>query len=384
MKGLVLAEYTPAAEPNFQWGSLKGEEFRSIIRLAYDEVVHWRRNIFLLPSGKFGKEFIRVLTSLFTAYSQGSALESVALEAIMVACVLLLQKPHSKSKSKDHVRTLERRLRAWHGGEIEGLMKEGRTLQYQLHPFARGSSHDQKEHTARVFSKLVFEGKIHSAIRFLSDSHGGGVLDLSADMDGRTVFEVLQEKHPPAGEVNIEALVSTLEPPDVHPMMFEQITGRSIRNAALRTQGTAGPSGVDAVGWRRICTAFHKESSGLCDAIAAVARRLCAEYVDPEPLRAFLACRLIPLDKRPGVRPIGVCEVVRRIMGKAIMEVVKKDVVNATGPIQLCAGHEGGAEAAVHAMRALFDDSATDAIMFVDASNAFNRLNRRVALHNIQ
>ena len=111
-----LAEYTPAAEPNFQWGSLKREEFRSIIRLAYDEVVHWRRNIFLLPSGKVGKEFIRVLTSLFTAYSQGSALESVALEAVMVACVLLLQKPHSKSKSKDHVRTLERHLRAWHGG----------------------------------------------------------------------------------------------------------------------------------------------------------------------------------------------------------------------------------------------------------------------------
>ena len=86
-------------------------------------------NIFMLPSGKVGKEFIRVLTSLFTAYHQGSALESVALEAVMVACVLLLKKPHSKSKSKDHVRTLERRLRAWHGGEIERLMKEGRTLQ---------------------------------------------------------------------------------------------------------------------------------------------------------------------------------------------------------------------------------------------------------------
>ena len=137
-------------------------------------------------------------------------------------------------------------------------------------------------------------------------------------------------------------------------------------------------------GWRRICTGFHRHSSDLCSALARCARRLCTDFVDPEGLDAFLACRLIPLDKNPGVRPIGICEVVRRIVGKAVMAVTKAEVLEAAGPLQLCAGHEAGAEAAVHAMKAIFEDESCDAVMFVDASNAFNNLNRKVALLNIR
>ena len=39
--------------------------------------------------------------------------------------------------------------------------------------------------------------------------------------------------------------------------------------------------------------------------------------VDPNGLSALLACRLVALDKNPGVRPIGICETVRRIIAKA-------------------------------------------------------------------
>ena len=86
----------------------------------------------------------------------------------------------------------------------------------------------------------------------------------------------------------------------------------------------------------------------------------------------------------PGIRPIGVCEVIRRILGKAIMNVVADDVRAAAGPLQLCCGQDAGCEAAVHAMRTVFDTDTTDAILLVDATNAFNNLNRLVALHNIQ
>ena len=40
-------------------------------------------------------------------------------------------------------------------------------------------------------------------------------------------------------------------------------------------------------------------------------RRIATTAVNPEGLSAFVACRLIPLDKCPGVRPIGVGEVPR-------------------------------------------------------------------------
>ena len=111
--------------------------------------------------------------------------------------------------------------------------------------------------------------------------------------------------------------------------------------------------------------------------------RIATEFLDPSGISALAACRLVPLDKKPGVRPIGVCETVRRIIAKAILDVVKSDIQSVAGPLQLCAGQDAGCEAAVHSMHAIFDDPNTEAVLLIDASNAFNNLNRQVALENI-
>ena len=79
---------------------------------------------------------------------------------------------------------------------------------------------------------------------------------------------------------------------------------------------------------------------------------------------------------------MGIGEVVRRIVGKAVMKVVERDLQQAIGSIQLCAGQDAGCEAAVHAMEQLFTADDTEAMILVDATNAFNRLNRRVTLLN--
>ena len=307
----------------------------------------------------------------------------------MVACGLLLQKPHKGSKASDHARVSDRRLRSWSEGDIDGLAREGRTIQRQQRLEQNLSRNTLKDddHSSRTFAKLIFQGKIKSAVRFITENNGGGVLSLNdrTDEDGQTVLDVLREKHPSSAAVDPEALIgNNTSPYEVHPVLFDQITGDAVRQAALRTEGSAGPSGVDAAGWRRMCTSFHRESQDLCSAIAATARRLSTEHVDPSCLRSFVACRLIPLDKKPGVRPIGVCEVVRRIIGKALMKVIGKEVLQAAGPLQLCAGQNAGSEAAIHALRELFERPETEAIILVDASNAFNNLNRQVALRNIQ
>ena len=52
--------------------------------------------------------------------------------------------------------------------------------------------------------------------------------------------------------------------------------------------------------------------------------------------------------------------------------------------LQTCAGHGAGAEAAIHGMKDIFSSEETDGVLLTDASNAFNRLNRTAALHNIQ
>ena len=166
--------------------------------------------------------------------------------------------------------------------------------------------------------------------------------------------------------------------------VYLQINGEMIRETALRTKGAGGPCGVDVNGFRRIlaCKSFKQSSSKLCDALAQMTKIMCTQYIDPTTIEPLMASRLIPLDKGEGaVRPIGVGEVLRRILAKCVMNVA--NVAHASGSLQLCAGQKSGSEAAVHAMHAIFEADETDGILLIDATNAFNSLNRAVAQHNI-
>ena len=134
-----------------------------------------------------------------------------------------------------------------------------------------------------------------------------------------------------------------------------------------------------------MASSFKDTSTALCNAIALVAKRLATNYVDPKGLEALLANRGVALSKDPsGVRPVGIGEMLRRILGKVILAVFDGDVQRAAGPIQLCAGQSAGVEAAVHAMRTIFDSQEAEAALFIDAENAFNKVNRQTGLHNIQ
>jgi hypothetical protein len=107
------------------------------------------------------------------------------------------------------------------------------------------------------------------------------------------------------------------------------------------------------------------------------------DYVDPNGLEALLANRGVALNKDPGIRPIGVGEMLRRIIGKAVLEVFGVDVEKAAGPLQLCAGQSAGVEAGIHAMRLMFESENVEGALFIDAENAFNKVNRSAGLWNV-
>ena len=202
----------------------------------------------------------------------------------------------------------------------------------------------------------------------------------------RCTFDVLKLKHPEGKPVKVSAVDRsawcTEEP---HPVIFARITGPLIRKMVLRTKGTADPSGRDAQGWRRLCTSFKEDSAALCNSLAGVCKRICSTHVDPECLTALVACRLMPLDKCPGVRPIASGKLCNAcIIGKALLTTIGEDIQEAAGALQVCAGHQAGSEAAIHVMRETFEDACKEAALLVDASNAFTTLNRKVALLNIQ
>ena len=92
-------------------------------------------------------------------------------------------------------------------------------------------------------------------------------------------------------------------------------------------------------------------------------KKMCREDISNNSLETILACRVVPLDKRPGLRSIGVGEVLRRIAGKMVMYIVKKDVLKSSSKIQMCSRQDSGSEAVIHAVRELFDNEAVEAVL---------------------
>ena len=205
---------------------------------------------------------------------------------------------------------------------------------------------------------------------------GHGILPL----DQKTISQLVL-KHPQNSCASEDILINApIE--KVHPVRFESINEELIRRAAIKTKEGSGPSGMDADGWRRILASnsFGMANSDFRKAFANVVKKF---LIETQTIKAFLSCRLIPLDKNPGLRPIGVGEVLRRITRKVIVSVLKNDVIDCTGSLRVCAGQEAGIEPAVHAVNSMYNDENNDAVLLVEASNAFNSLNRGVFLHNI-
>ena len=55
-------EVFPTEIKNRKWGNISHESFCETINDVYDEIVHFRRNIFNVPSGRAGKASIEELT----------------------------------------------------------------------------------------------------------------------------------------------------------------------------------------------------------------------------------------------------------------------------------------------------------------------------------
>eukprot|EP00820_Chromera_velia_P029780 Cvel_12639.t1-p1 / transcript=Cvel_12639.t1 / gene=Cvel_12639 / organism=Chromera_velia_CCMP2878 / gene_product=Keratin-associated protein 5-4, putative / transcript_product=Keratin-associated protein 5-4, putative / location=Cvel_scaffold835:1-894(-) / protein_length=298 / sequence_SO=supercontig / SO=protein_coding / is_pseudo=false len=110
-----------------------------------------------------------------------------------------------------------------------------------------------------------------------------------------------------------------------------------------------------------------------------------------DQVKALIACRLVALDKCPGVRPVGIGETIRRLLGKAVMKETREELQEACGAHQLCSGLMGGLEGGIHAVRELWETLTQEAgddpekafrTLLIDAENAFNAANRTAGLWN--
>ena len=185
----------------------------------------------------------------------------------------------------------------WKNGQLSKLISEGKAIQKRISQGKKKSTSNKK---LKRFISLMEEGKISAALRCIG-SLECGVHDITPE-----VLADLKEKHPEANEALDGSLIHGMPERQVEDVIFENIDADAIYKAAQKVNGAAGPSGADSNLWKRLLCSrqFKKKPANLCQAVADLAKKLNREIIAPSNLRAFVAGRLIPLDKKPGVRHI--------------------------------------------------------------------------------
>ena len=146
----------------------------------------------------------------------------------------------------------------------------------------------------------MIQVKINAAVKFLSSENDqGGILRLSND-----VLEDLELKHPDPALVREDSLMyGPIQ--SVLPSCFYCVDEELIKNAVRQTKGAASHLDADQYRHMLLSQNYKKEGKDLRDQIAILARKLAKQIIDPISIESLIACRLIPLNKNPGVRPIG-------------------------------------------------------------------------------
>ena len=171
------------------WGTHTFHDLSQIFNAIYNETTKWKKNIFNIPSGAAGKRFVEESTRLISEWNNKSPLVNIALKSLFVMPSLLHQKPFKTSKSKDHIKCLERRFNLWIQGDFDELTRECRAIQYRIvNAAARKIASVNKR-----FSDLMFLGKVNAALKLLSKEGSTGLVQINDQ-----IINTLQEKHPQA------------------------------------------------------------------------------------------------------------------------------------------------------------------------------------------
>jgi hypothetical protein len=254
-------------------------------------------------------------------------------------------------------------MELWDAGKFNALIDD--TEDEVLSRVGSGRRTSNEESEIRKFNSTVLSGRLRQAVRGFTNRDGGGVLqpDDLCTKAGRPILSVLRAKHPRMRDPDLtgDDPAGAFEPYDSIPEPVPlDVTPQDVEKIASKLSGAAGPSGVDAVALRSWLLRFGAESDTLRAEIAAVATLLSNESPSWAQYRALMANRLVALDKQPGTRPVGIGEIVRRLIAKCVIARVGYRATAACGSLQLCAGLPAGIEGAVHALQSEWEEAGDD------------------------
>jgi len=316
----------------------------------YDDVMASGYNLYDCPNSAIGKEVIYTWTELLKGVRERKHNSELAM--IFLPCILA--RGDGIVQAADIKRRVEFRLNCWKEGKIAGLVQD--LVNQALQRVGAGRPTVDPEKKNRVFNSTVLNGQIRKGVRNLTDRGGGGVLlpDDKCTKTNQPVFEVLEEKHPEMEMPDLaNETTACFEEYDKVPAHLPlQVVAEDVEKLSNKLSGSAGPSSQDAAHLTDMLTRHGKASYELREEISAWAEWMGNTFPPFAAYRALLTRRLVALDKQPGVRPVGIGEILYRMIAKLVLTKARPDTKAACGSTQLCAGLEAGLDAALHAIRA--------------------------------
>ena len=134
-------------------------------------------------------------------------------------------------------------------------------------------------HLITVFTKLMLQGKVRAAVRWLSEQSKGKVLsshctvklkDQNGSLSTMSVLDALKQKHPAP---HCPPDITLLKCESLPPRLDLEVTEAHIHHIASRIQVSAGPSGTDACHWQEVLLQYGAHSEHLHDSIATLIHR---------------------------------------------------------------------------------------------------------------
>ncbi|CAK9023307.1 Retrotransposable element SLACS 132 kDa protein (ORF2) [Includes: Reverse transcriptase] [Durusdinium trenchii] len=164
------------------------------------------------------------------------------------------------------------------------------------------------------------------------------------------------------------------------PEIAPELVSRFLR--AFPKETAPGPWGLRIVYLKEACVAGGSEA--LMTQLTAVVSLLSQGRAPAFVASVLAGAGLVALPKpNGGVRPIAVGEILRRLAGKYLMSLVREDAQSYFWPAQVGVAVPGGAEKAIHTVRAWRRrhwNSPHKVALKLDFSNAFNTVSRAAVL----
>ena len=225
-------------------------------------------------------------------------------------------------------------------------------------PEGQRTEQDWLDSTGKRFESMVNDGKLKSAMRMVTDRNSGKLYrpDDSDSKTGAPVIDVLRGKHPEARVPSAENFNQYEHEPDsVGILIYEEDVARE----AGKIDGAPGPDGLDALTLRFWLCNWTTRSEKLHEEMAEWASLLSNGSPDYAMYRAVNSARMLAKDKQPGVRPLACGVIYMRLWARCNLAAEVKDMAcDACGIKNSCAGLQSGIEGNVHAVRAIWPESA--------------------------